>query len=177
MRKVIHKWFLDWEKEEKWVNEMAAKGLALTAIGLGRFEFEECDPGEYRYRCELLKNLPNHPESEQYIRFVESTGAEHAASWMRWVYFRKKTADGEFELFSDNASKISHLGTILALIGVITLLNLFAGAYNIILALVFSSPVNLMGIFNIALGIFLGALFVKYFRRRQKLKGEKTLFE
>jgi len=177
MRKVIHKWFIDWEKEEKWVNEMAAKGLALVAIGFGRFEFEECEPGEYRYRCELLKNLPDHPESEQYIKFVESTGAEHAATWMRWVYFRKKTADGEFELFSDNESKIKHLGTILALIGVIAGLNLFVGVYNITLALVFSSPVNFAGFINIVLGAFLTALFIKYFRRRQKLKNEKTLFE
>lgn len=177
MRKVIHKWFLDWEKEEKWINEMAAKGLALTSIGLGRFEFEECDPGEYKYRCELLPELPNHPESEQYIRFVESTGAEHVTSWMRWVYFRKKASEGEFELFSDNASKIKHLSAVLALIGVIAGLNLFVGAYNITLALVFSSPVNFMGLGNIALGAFLTALFIRYFRRRQRLKGEKTLFE
>ena len=71
MKKVIHKWFIDWEKEEAWINKMASQGLALTAIGFFRFEFEECVPGEYQYRCELLDNLPNHPESERYIRFVE----------------------------------------------------------------------------------------------------------
>ena len=32
MRKVIRKWFWAWnfEKEEEWLNEMSAKGLALV---------------------------------------------------------------------------------------------------------------------------------------------------
>ncbi len=35
MRRIIHKMFLVWDfdKEEKWLNEMAAKGLVLTSVG------------------------------------------------------------------------------------------------------------------------------------------------
>ena len=35
MRKVIHKWFAAWnfDKEERWLNEMAAKGLGLVSVG------------------------------------------------------------------------------------------------------------------------------------------------
>lgn len=177
MKKVIHKWFIDWEKEEAWINELASKGLALTSIGFCRFEFEECSPGDYIYRCELLENLPSHPESERYIRFVEETGCEHIATWMRWVYFRKKTADGAFELFSDHTSKIKHLKRILLLLGIIGGMNLFMGTYNLFLAFTFGSSVNLLGLANILLGIFLGALFVKYFKRKKKLTDEQTLFE
>ena len=45
MRQVIHKWFWAWEfeKEEQWLNEMSAKGLALVGIGYCRYEFEPCD--------------------------------------------------------------------------------------------------------------------------------------
>lgn len=79
---------MDWAKEEKWLNEVAAKGLVLSSVGFCRYEFEESLPGEYGVKIELLENTLNHPESEQYIRFVEETGAEHIASWYRWVCFR-----------------------------------------------------------------------------------------
>ncbi len=38
MRKVIHKGFFVWnfDKEERWLNEMAAKGLALISVGFCR---------------------------------------------------------------------------------------------------------------------------------------------
>ena len=32
MRQTIHKWFWDFEKEEKRLNEMAAKGLSLVSV-------------------------------------------------------------------------------------------------------------------------------------------------
>lgn len=109
MRKTVRKWFWAWnyEKEEKWLNEMAAKGCGLVSVGFCKYEFEECEPGEYRYRIELLENNPDHPESESYVHFVEDTGAEQVGNFMRWVYFRNKTSEGEFELFSDNTSASS----------------------------------------------------------------------
>ena len=52
MRKIIHKlfWVRQFDKEENWLNEMAAKGLALVGVGFCRYEFEECTPGEYNVR-------------------------------------------------------------------------------------------------------------------------------
>ncbi len=49
MRKTIHKLFFIWDfdKEEKWLNQMAAKGLALVSVGFCKYEFEDCIPGEY----------------------------------------------------------------------------------------------------------------------------------
>ena len=65
MRTTVRKWFWGWDfdKEEAWLNEMAAKGLALVSVGLGRYEFEETEPREYRVAMELLEHLPTHPES------------------------------------------------------------------------------------------------------------------
>ena len=41
MRQTIHKLFWAWEfdKEEKWLNEMAARGLCLVSIGFCKYEF------------------------------------------------------------------------------------------------------------------------------------------
>ena len=79
MKKVVYKWFWDWdfEKEEQWLNDMADKGLILTSVGMpGKYTFEECTPCEYTIRTEKLKNRISHPESKKYIQFIEETGAE-----------------------------------------------------------------------------------------------------
>lgn len=118
MRRTICKWFFTWDfkKEERWLNEMAAKGLALISVSFCAYTFEQTDPGEYGVRLELLEYMPSNPESEQYIRFLESTGVEHVGSMFRWAYFRKKRAEGEFDLFSDYACRIRHLNRMLALL-------------------------------------------------------------
>ena len=86
MRRTIRKlfWVWDFDQEEKWLNEMAAKGLRLVAVGFCRYVFEEGRPGEYHIRLELLENWPTSPEGARYIRFVEETGAEYIGSVMRW---------------------------------------------------------------------------------------------
>ncbi|MDF2541342.1 MAG: hypothetical protein K0S47_1060 [Herbinix sp.] len=120
-----------YEKEEKWLNEMAAKGFAMVSIRGGIcYEFESCNPGEYIYRLELLENNITSPESLHYIKFVEETGAVMIGTWFRWVYFRKKASEGEFMLFSDIASKVTHYQRIRRIIipvlfleGFITLTN------------------------------------------------------
>ena len=114
MRQTICKLFWAWEfeKEEKWLNEMAAKGLSLVSVGFCKYEFEDSLPGEYRVCLQLLDQLSCHPESKKYMEFLETTGAEHVGSFMRWAYFRKKVAEGNFELFSDNASRIKYISKV-----------------------------------------------------------------
>ena len=179
MRKVIRKVFFVWQfdKEEKWLNEMAAKGLALVGVGYCRYEFEECDPGEYGLKIELLDNPPKHPESEQYIKFIESTGAEQVGSYMRWVYFRKKTADGPFDLFSDNSSRIKHLNRVLAFIATIGGINLFSGVYNIVLYLIHHMSISLLGCINIAIAIWTAFGYYRIWKQKKLLQKEQQLFE
>ena len=179
MRKVIRKWFWAWnfEKEEQWLNEMSAKGLALVDYTFCRYVFEECGPGEYVYKIQLLENLPSHPESEQYIRFVEDAGIEEVASYMRWVYFRKKNDGAPFELFSDIGSRIKHLKTVNAL-----LLTLFAANVGV----GFSNTVNLMynapgfawlPLLNFAVAALLGLGIYKLQKKINVLKKEQTIRE
>jgi hypothetical protein len=53
-RKTINKVFFVWdfEKEERWLNEMAMNGWALCYVGLCRYTFEKCEPGEYTIRLD-----------------------------------------------------------------------------------------------------------------------------
>ncbi|MBQ7916580.1 MAG: DUF2812 domain-containing protein, partial [Firmicutes bacterium] len=154
MRTIIHKFFGIWnyEKEEQWLNEMAAKGLCLVSVGYCRYEFEDCQPGEYTIRLQLLANNPTHPEGAKYIQFIEDTGAEHVASWLKWVYFRKKKSDGEFQLFSDHTSLIQHLTRVLHLLLILGIANLYIGAYNLFLFFFLDSGINILGFINFFIG-------------------------
>lgn len=179
MRKVIHKFFWVWnfDKEEKWLNEMAAKGLALISVGFCRYEFEESLPGEYNVCLQLLENSPKHPEGQKYIEFLEETGAQHVGTYLNWVYLRKKAADGEFELFSDNASRIKHLTRIIQMIAFIFGANFLIGCYNVGIYLAWGNTVNLLGIVNILLSLLGTIGCMRLASKRKRLKSEQQLFE
>lgn len=57
MKRVVWKLFLNFEKEEQWINEMAEKGLNFTGYTFGRYTFEEGVHGEYIYRMKKEKQL------------------------------------------------------------------------------------------------------------------------
>ena len=132
MQKVAYRVFMDYEKEEAWLNEMAAKGFALTDFFFCRYKFSDCEPGEYIYRIELLDNLPSHMESRAYIDFMAENGVEHVASWFRWVYFRRKAGDGQFDIYSDIGSRIKHYQGILALWLPILIMDAIIGVMNLV---------------------------------------------
>lgn len=179
MRRTIRKLFFVWDfdKEEKWLNEMAAKGLCLVSVGFCKYEFEDCIPGEYRICLQLLDKLPKHPEMQKYIEFMEQTGAEHIGSFTRWVYFRRKASDGDFELFSDNTSRIKYLGSILSFIALIVGLNLYIGLYNLFVVFFLNSPFNYIGLLNLAIGLFGLPGTIKLWKKRSRMKQEAQLFE
>lgn len=179
MRTTIHKviWVWNFDKEEKWLNEMAAKGLCLVSVGLFRYEFEDCEPGEYQIRMQMLENRPNHPESQKYMEFLEGTNVEHVGSCLRWAYFRKKTADGEFEIFSDNESRVKYLTQVIRFIALLTFFNLYIGVYNTYLAIAHNNVINYIGFVNIAISFFAAFGIFKLMKKRDNLKREGQVFE
>jgi len=180
MRRIIYKWFWMWnfDKEEQWLNEMAAKGLVLSGVGFTRYEFDENDSDRYHIRMEMLDRLPKHPESQRYIRFLEETGAEHVGTLLRWVYFRKKSDEGPFDLFSDVDSRIRHLNRMLWLIGFLGVLNLF-NTFNIS-SMFLRDGYN----FELAVALFCGAVallllygYIQILRKKLRLKKDRRLHE
>lgn len=176
MKKTIVKLYWAWQfdKEEKWLNECSAKGLHLCDVGVFRYTFEEGTPGAYSHKLELLENWPTHPESVAYIRFLEDTGVEMVGSILRWVYFRKKTVDGPFDLFSDLDSRIKHLNRILMLFIPFMIIEFTIGTINVF----FSKTLNQsVGTLNIFLGfVFVYGIYVIN-KKKQKLKKERMIYE
>ena len=136
MRHKVSKYFTlaNYEKEEKWLNEMSAIGMHLVDVNFTKYTFEEGLPGEYIYRLELLRNLPRHPQSKAYIDFMEEMGVEHIASVFRWVYFRKRASDGPFDIYSDLSSKFRHIKRINLLASIVSYANAAAGVANLAIA-------------------------------------------
>ncbi len=125
-RKTITKWFWVWqfEKEEEWLNEMAANGWVLDGVGFAKYHFVRCAPGEYTVRTEM------HSNDEQYIRFMEETGAEYVGKMIKWIYFRRRSELGSFDLFSDIDSRIEHLKAIIDMIRILLIGNILIGIGN-----------------------------------------------
>ncbi len=116
----IHRLFVDYEKEERWLNEMAARGSNFIGYRWGTYRFVQGTPGEWIYRIQFLEWNAGTPKGREYIEFVESTGAEAVSTYLSWVYFRKRAADGPFELFSDIDSRLAHYRRLLAFHGAMT---------------------------------------------------------
>ena len=170
-QRVIRKWFWVWEfdREEKWLNEMAMRGWALDSVGFAKYSFAESEPGEYSVRLEMLENPPDSAQGQDYIDFVEETGAEYIGNCMKWVYFRKKVEDGAFDLFSDIDSRILHMERIGRPLIVIALANLLIGISNLRL--------NDIGLINIACAGLLGYACMKIRKKRDALQKERALHE
>jgi hypothetical protein len=184
MKSVIWKAYWNYEKEENWLNQMAAKGMGLIDYWWCRYVFEECPKGEYIYRIELLEHSPSHPESAAYIKFMEETGIECIATYMRWAYFRKKAADGPFEIYSDIESKIAHFKRINILWIVLAGVEFFGGFINI--AAVIGNYVSQNSIYTaniifsillLAIGVSCVLLGAKVRKKIRRLKREKAIRE
>lgn len=107
MKHTTFKFFYNYEKEERWLNSMSAKGMALVDYYWARYVFEEEEPGKYLYKIEFLDKMgSNNLENIAYVNFLEDIGVECVGIYMHWATFRKKAADGPFELYTDLPSKI-----------------------------------------------------------------------
>ena len=128
-RKTIRKWFWVWDfdKEEEWLENMARNGWVLDGVGFCTYHFIKTEPGEYSVR---LQYLPIAEENTDYINLLEESGAERVGRMVQWVYYRKKTADGPFQLFSDLDSRITHLDKIAKLMLIVAVANLLIGVVN-----------------------------------------------
>jgi hypothetical protein len=187
MKHIVYKACWDYEKEERWLNDMAAKGLALSDYTWCRYAFTETPRGQYLYRIELLENMPSHPESQAYLRFLEESGVEVVTSYMRWVYLRRNAADGPFDIYTDIDSKIQHYKRIRTFWNVMTAVEWSAGACNLAVGIANLEVNGRLGNFtngNFVIGVCLLVLGFLFFflglpirRKIRALKKQQTITE
>jgi len=171
MKHIVRKAYWDFEREEKWLNEMSAKGSALTDYKWCKYIFEEAPQNEYVYRIEFLDHLINHPESVKYLAFLEENGIEVVASYTRWVYLRQKASEGTFELHTDRESRIKHYKRINNFWNSMGLLEITLCAIQLPLLIVRTGVIyNVLLVFFCLLGV-IGLIFLSFGSKvRKKIK-------
>ena len=187
MKHIVWKASWNYEKEEKWLNEMSAKGMALTDYSWCRYVFTETPNNEYIYRLELLEHLPTHAESIAYIKFLEENGVECVATYMRWIILRKKSSEGAFDIYSDIESKIKHYKRINVTWNTVMWVEFVGGLSNLVIGIVNMNIGYRLGDFtmgNLFIGgslVLLGLLFFKLGlpikKKIKKLEREKAITE
>lgn len=187
MKYIVRKGFFDYEKEEKWLNEMSLKGMALSNYTWCRYVFEEVPNNQYIYRIEFLNKMPTHPESIAYLRFLEENGVECVATYRSWVYLRKKATEGPFDIYTDIDSIITHYMRIYTMWNTIMIVEFIAAFLNISIGLINLSIGEILGNFsyaNIMIGFcllpigFLGFILGRPIRKKiKKLEKEKVIRE
>lgn len=165
MKHVVRKLFWDFEKEEQWLNEMSAKGLAFSSYSWCKYVFTDSPKNEYTYRIELLDNVPTHPESMAYLKFLEENGVECVSSYVRWIYLRKKSSEGAFDIYTDLESKIKHFKRINTLWNSVMWLEFIVGLANILIGVTnYFNSSSRISLINVVLGgllILLGLVFLR----------------
>ena len=156
-------WVWDYEKEELWLNAMAQEGWALQRVGFATYYFEETEPGEYIVRLECRK------KDEGYVSFVTDMGAEYIGRIAMWVYFRRKSELGEFELNSDLDSRIDQLTKIGRMLLGVGVGNLLIGLSNL--------RYNGIGVINLICAGFLAYAYGRIQGKKDELQRERQLHE
>lgn len=171
--------FMDYEKEEKWINQMAEKGYFLIKYTFGTYTFEEGEPGKYEYRIELLNEQPKSQNSQDYLTFMADSEIECVDTYYRWAFFRKRAADEPFKIYSDNKSRMQYINRVSKFILGVSLINLFFALFNS-----FMGSISARGATNLAVGIPNGLIFVaafliylKYRKNLEALKEERYIHE
>ncbi|QSF46565.1 DUF2812 domain-containing protein [Paenibacillus tianjinensis] len=188
MSHTVRKLFFNFEKEEQWLNNMAAKGLALTEYSLARYVFEDSAKGEYIYRIELLEDGIKGAKSVEYLQFMEEAGVERVpmnkgqVSYNKWVIFRRRASEGPFIIYSDTDSKIMHYRRIHRLWISLALMELIIGFLNV--GLVAMDYISIVSNINLVMGlmlIILGAAFLLFSlpvrKKINKLQSDKLIRE
>lgn len=103
----ISKFFINFEKEEKWLNDMAKQGWELNRKSI-KYEFRQTDSNDTIIKIDYHSFKTNN-DFQEYITLFEDSGWEHIAGTKSSgkQYFKKIDENGDTDIFSDVASKAS----------------------------------------------------------------------
>lgn len=103
--KIAINWFVDFDKEEKWINGMAAEGWALWHTNGVIYRFKKCEPGEFIYQIDFDEER-SRKEVEDYVVFRSQCGDQFVHQWKRKLYWKRESASGPFEAENNVAAKL-----------------------------------------------------------------------
>ena len=132
------KLYFDKDKETQWLNEMSQKGWAMTGFFAGFYRFEPCEKGKYTYQIDFGNEFFS--VSDDYREFMSDSDIEIIQSWGFWVFLRKQSSEGEFQLYTDVDSQIEHYKKIRNMFKAVTVIELICLFIELFSASMTNSP-------------------------------------
>ncbi|HTP86832.1 MAG TPA: DUF2812 domain-containing protein [Bryobacteraceae bacterium] len=122
-RLVKYRFILAWQdqKEEQWLEKMAAEGWHLVSGGI-RFVFERGEPQQVRYRLDYRGSYPQ--GEQEYFSLFRDSGWEHVCDYFAWHYFRSPASAAAPEIFTDSESRAAKYRGVLFVIALALFINL-----------------------------------------------------
>ena len=175
---VVFRLYFDKDKELAWLNQMVQDGYAMVSFCAGFYTFAPCEKGEWQYQIDIGNGF--FKVNDDYAGFMEEMGIEIVQTWGPWVILRRKTREGEFELYSDVDSRITQYKKILLMFKIVTGIELLCLIYEVYAAV---SGVAL-GWFFVMLLVAIICAFMNVIIRTKGIiaelrerKGEKTNYK
>ena len=109
----------------------------------------------------------------RFWQLMADYGVECVDTYMNWAFFRKKAAEGPFEIYSDFDSKIGHYKRVIYLMGTVGVVNLFIALFNVTLTQ-YNMYLSIVGFIIFVLFI---SIILSYLRKIKDLKKEQALYE
>lgn len=132
------KLYFDKDKETKWLNDMADQGWAMNGFFAGFYRFEPCEKGKYSYQIDFGNEFFS--VSDDYREFMSDSDIEIIQSWGFWVFLRKLSSEGEFQLYTDVDSQIEHYKKIRNMFKAVTVIELICLFIELFSASMTKSP-------------------------------------
>lgn len=143
--------YYDKDKETPWLQDMANQGWALVDFCAGVYTFAPCEPGEYLYQIDMLKDGD---DFDNYRAFMEDSGVEVVQRWFRWVFLRKRAEEGPFVLYTDVESQVQHYTAIKKFFQVLAVVELLCALPNFINAIhLHSLTIGVLCLFILAVAV------------------------
>lgn len=103
--KMAINWFIDFDKEEKWINDMAKSGWALWHTNGVIYRFKKCEPNEFIYQIDFDEQTSK-DGVDDYVAFRSSCGDQFVHQWKQKIYWKRETTSGPFEAENNVAAKL-----------------------------------------------------------------------
>ncbi len=188
MIKRVYKFFFIWEldKEEAWINDMASHGYSLVSAGRLSFDFEETEPGQYKYKTLFLKGNYYSKKNMDFFSFLDDVGIK-VTSYINYpgtccVYTRAVAEDypDGINIYSDIDSKITYEWTKLWYMLFCAVVITLGGLLNLAVAMNRSSvwPLNFgTALVCFGLAIVCTIQFIMSIVKIRKFKKERAIHE
>lgn len=120
---VKNRFFLDIEKENKWLNQLSSEGFRLVDKSWFTYKFEACQANHYSYHVEK-RSIFETKENNSYAHFLNELDIELVTEQWGWYYFEQHTNGEPFKIYTDAPSKIKYYRRMFPVFMLIALINI-----------------------------------------------------